>query len=65
MKGDIKSRQVGVNFLHNHAGKENILRAQGKLTDGHVIVDQRDWEEVIAFFKKKPHLIVELGESNV
>lgn len=48
-----KPKKVGYNYLHNHREMEKQLN----LPNDHVIVDRKDWEEVVNFFNKYPEKI--------
>lgn len=54
-----KTKLVGYNYLHNHNGMEKQLN----IPTDHVIVDRKDWEEVVRFFNENPDYINLLGES--
>lgn len=49
----IKGKHVGYDYLHNHKEMEKKLN----VPFDHVIVDKKDWEEVIMFFHKYPENI--------
>lgn len=51
---------IGVNFLHRHFYKEDLL----KLEPNHVIVDKQDWEDVVHFFKDHPENVPLLDYSH-
>ena len=38
---------IGKNFLHTHPGLEEKMNARTDLLPGHVIVDVKDWQEVV------------------
>ena len=52
---------MGVNFLHRHLYKEDVL----KLEPNHVIVDKQDWEDVLRFFKDHPENIPLLDYTHI
>lgn len=45
-----KNKHVGFNYLHRHPKEEQIKN----LDSDHVIVDRKDWEEVVEYFIKRP-----------
>ena len=54
-----KLKRVGYDYLHKHTEMEKQLNVP---TD-HVIVDRKDWEEVVRFFNENPDHIKLIGES--
>lgn len=55
----MKKKIVGFNFLHQHPG----MQTEMKIDDNHVIVDKKQWEEVVDFFNLNMRLAVKLGEK--
>jgi len=54
----MKTKIIGVNYLHNHPTTEISLQ----LDEEHVIVDRNEWEEVIRFFQNNPALLKNINE---
>lgn len=52
---------VGYNFLENHPQTEKELN----IDDNHVIVDRVDWELVIDYLQRNPHVLEEIGKKGV
>jgi hypothetical protein len=53
------ARIVGQNYLHMHPHLEEKLGIE----EDHVIVDKKDWLEIVKFFNDHPQFIAELGKS--
>jgi hypothetical protein len=47
---------VGQNFLHPHVQ----MQVDYVIPPDHVIVDKRDWEQIVGFFMIHPELVQEL-----
>lgn len=43
---------IGVNFLHRHPGMESYLN----IPEDHVIVDKKDWEEIVRLCSINEHI---------
>lgn len=54
-----KIKKVGYNFLHTHPQTEKSL----KLDEKHVIVDRKEWEEVVDYFHQYPEEVEKLGKA--
>ena len=54
-----KLKRVGYDYLHNHQGMEKQLN----VPSDHVIVDRKDWEEVVRFFNEHTEAIAWLGKT--
>jgi len=54
-----KEKLVGLNYLHRHTQTEKILNVDSE----HVIIDRKDWEEVVEYFHNNPDEIKKLTES--
>ncbi len=55
----IKSNlKTGFNYLHRHPQMEQSLNVDAK----HVIVDRKDWEEVVNYFHQYPEKVKGLGK---
>ena len=46
-------KQIGFNYLHRHPQMEGDNDIDSK----HIIVDRKDWEEVVNYFHKYPEQI--------
>ena len=51
-------RIVGQNYLHPHPHMEEKLEI-----GEHVIVDKKDWQDIVRFFNSHPELVSEIGKS--
>ena len=51
---------VGFNYLHRHSK----LEADCNLDSNHVIVDRKDWEEVVNYFHIHPEEVVKIKTFN-
>lgn len=56
-----KIKLIGFNFLHRHPKTERLL----DLPEEHVIVDKKDWTEIIEFFEEYPKLMSEVGKKEL
>ena len=54
-----RKKDIGINYLHGHPGMEEML----KIDDAHVIIDKKDWQEVVCFFQRNRDLIDLTGKS--
>lgn len=54
-----KIKIPGMNFLKNHPKTESLLN----VPDGHVIVDRKEWREIIEFFEEHPEMMSEIGKK--
>ena len=53
-----KTKLVGGNYLHRHPNTEQALN----LDSEHVIVDHKDWKEVVDYFLDYPDEVQKLGK---
>ena len=53
-------KQIGFNYLHRHPQMEGDNDIDSK----HIIVDRKDWEEVVNYFHKYPEQIDKIEELN-
>jgi UDP-N-acetylmuramate-alanine ligase len=51
-------KRVGFNYLHSHPTTERMLNVDSD----HVIVDRKEFEEVINYFYQYPNEIKKLGK---
>ena len=51
---------VGFNYLHRHPQMEN----DNDISANHVIVDRKDWEEVVNYFHIHPEEVVKIKTFN-
>lgn len=56
---EIKKIIMGFNFLHRHTKTEQMLNIDAD----HVIVDRKDWEDVIDYFHRNPNNIADIGKK--
>jgi len=54
----MSKKTIGFNYLHRHPEMERKL----KIDDGHVILDKRDWQDVVDVFKRNPDLVDLIGK---
>ena len=54
-----KEKSVGFNYLHRHPQQEKMLNVDGD----HVIVDRKEWEQVVEYFHNYPEEINKLGKK--
>jgi hypothetical protein len=52
---------VGQNYLHPHPHLEEKL--DGIVGDDHIIVDKKDWQEIVWFFNRFPDMVKEIGKN--
>ena len=57
----MEKKIIGYNFLETHPVTEKELN----LDDEHVIVDRRDWEIVMDYFRTNPQILERIGKNNV
>lgn len=50
---------IGFNYLHRHSQTEASLNVDSE----HVIVDRKEWEEVVDYFYQYPEEVEKLGKS--
>lgn len=50
---------IGQNFLHTHPTTEKMLGVD----EEHVIVDKKDFYQILDFFRKNPELLKEVGKN--
>ena len=55
-----KQKVVGYNYLHTHVSMETALN----VPDDHVVVDRKEYEEVIDYFRRNPKATLELGKGS-
>lgn len=55
----INKKIVGFNYLHQHPQTETSLNVD----IDHVIVDRKDWKEVVDYFKQYPEEVEKLGKT--
>ena len=53
-----KKKKVGFNYLHRHTQTETSLNVGAE----HVIVDRKEWEEVVDYFHQYPEEVEKLGK---
>lgn len=53
-----KEKLIGFNYLHRHTVTEKILNVDSE----HVIIDRKDWEEVVDYFHNNPDEVKKIGE---
>jgi len=54
-------KQVGFNYLHRHSTTEQQLGVDSE----HVIVDRKDWEEVVNYFHDNPEEVEKLEKPTL
>lgn len=54
-----KIKKVGYNFLHTHPQTETSLNVDAE----HVIIDRKEWEEVVDYFHQYPEEVEKLGKA--
>ena len=54
----LRKKNVGFNYLHRHPQTETSLNADAE----HVIIDRKEWEEVIDYFHQYPKEVEKLGK---
>jgi len=52
-----KRKMVGYNFIHTHPQTEKSLN----LDKTHVIVDRKDWEQIVNYFMDYPDQVKRIG----
>ena len=50
---------VGQNYLHPHPHLEEKL----EIGEDHIIVDKKDWQEIVWFFNRFPDQVKEIGKN--
>lgn len=58
MKKELK--RAGYDYLHSHREMEKQLNVPAD----HVIVDRKDWEEVVRFLMKNPNLVESINKDS-
>ena len=57
--GEIMAKIVGQNYLHPHPHLEEKL----EIGEDHIIVDKKDWQEIVWFFNRFPDQVKEIGKN--
>lgn len=52
-------KMVGFNFLHSHPHLEGLLKVDAE----HVIVDRKDWEEVVYYLQSRSEEVEKIGKQ--
>lgn len=56
-----RKKNVGVDYLHRHPKMEQSLN----IGTGHIIVDRKEWEEVVDYFRQHPEEVEKLGRPQL
>ena len=56
----MKKKIIGHNFLHRHLGMERSYN----VPEGHVIVDEDEWKDVVNFFHNNPEIFQQLLDGS-
>jgi len=54
----MSKKNIGINYLHRHTKMEEML----KIDDNHVIIDKRDWQDVVDVFQRNRDLVDLIGK---
>ena len=55
----MKNKMIGHNFFHTHEITEKCLN----LDEQHCIIDRKDYNDILNFFRDNPYLLNKIGEK--